>query len=158
MTYKYQPDQMEPMSLIRFWEIIDAARSGVTASQEADSRSVLEHVKSFAEARTVAALLEDKLVHLSTQEICEFFLRAMKLQEDGVGDAWSIMDDHQLYGHQFFMAWLVYQGRTTFEAVINNPAPAMYALAAAKWEAYELASPFIQAEFVYADRTGESLI
>jgi len=158
MTHKYQIDQMEPMPLIRFWSIIDTARSGVTATEEADSRSVPEHVKSFVEAQTVAALLEDELVHLSTQEICEFFLRATKLQEDGVGEAWSIMDDHQLFGHQFFMAWLVYQGRTTFEAVVNNPAPAMYALAAAKWEVYELSAPFMQAEFVYADRTGESLI
>lgn len=158
MTYKYQLDQMEPMPLIRFWEIIDAARSGVTASEEPDSRSVPEHINIFVEAQIVAALLKDELVHLGTQEIREFFLRATKLQEDGVDEAWSIMDDHQLFRYQSFMAWLVYQGRTTFEGVVNTPELVMRVVGVTKWEVYEISAPFIQAESVYADRTGESLI
>ena len=154
MNSRFQLDQWEPMTLDSFWLIINAVRQAAADDAENDR----ERTNGFVEVDMVVARLKDEMLHLSTTEMCQFFERAVQLEATDIGAAYGILGYHELFGYQYTVAWLIYQGRTTFESVTGNPEPAMRALAATDWVPGEISQVSILTSLAYEDRTGMSLL
>jgi len=135
-----------PLNLDQFWKLIDAARKAARGDQD----ELVENLRT-------------RLARLSAAKIASFHGRMQVLLASAYRwDLWAaafIMnggcsDD----GFAYFRAWLVAQGRETFEKALENPE----SLAAAKLVfadagEYELESLLYAASEAYEEKTGDAL-